>query len=176
MTESTGVIVSDIDMIPMRKSYYTDIPMKFTDDHFIVYRNVLICDRQYPICYNCATPKTWGDIFRVKSLANVRERLKELSPVNFDGRPGYEGWFTDQLVLFEKVNDWNTKTGNLIILNDNYTKFSRLDRIRPDHMSNLDSTCDKVSQSQFTDFHMPRPYQRNKYFIDKVVESLFRKN
>ena len=176
MKNASGVIVSDIDMIPTRKSYYTDIPLKFTDDHFVVYRDVLICDRQYPICYNCATPNVWGNIFGISSDKDIRQRLREFSPAEFDGRPGYQGWFTDQLVLFETVNKWNSNTGNLVILNDNYTNFSRLDRIRPDHMNDLETTRKKVSQGEFTDFHMPRPYSQNKYFIDKIVDSLVQKN
>jgi hypothetical protein len=174
--DSSGVLVSDIDMIPTRKSYYTDIPLKFGDDKFIVYRDVLVCDGQYPICYNCAPPNVWGNIFGIHSPEDVRKKIREFSPKNFDGRPGYAGWFTDQLVLFDVVNRWNSKMGNLVILNDNYTQFSRLDRIRSDHMNDLESTCKRVALSEFTDFHMPRPYTENKYFIDRVVEALFQEN
>lgn len=169
-----GVHVSDMDLLPMRKSYYVDIPQRFDNDRFVVYRDVIVQDKQYPICFNVAAPSIWREIFGVQSEAHVRTRLREWYPKGFNGAPGESGWFSDQLLLFQLVNNWNMTKGNrLVLLNDNMTGFKRLDRLDTDSTSkNMSATVTRVNRQEYTDFHMPRPYSQYKQHILELVKGL----
>ena len=72
-----GVIITDMDMIPMNRTYYTENIKSFDNNKFIYFReNVLFEHKQLAMCYNVAVPKIWKDIFKINS------HLIELFPGN----------------------------------------------------------------------------------------------
>ena len=52
-----GVMITDIDMLPMNNTYYTNCVKNFKNSHFITFRNGRIDKKQLIICYNCTGPK-----------------------------------------------------------------------------------------------------------------------
>ena len=115
-----GVMITDMDMIPMNRTYYTENIKSFDNNKFIYFReNVLFEHKQLAMCYNVAVPKIWKDIFKINSLEDIKNQIKVISQNNIirEGH-GNIGWSIDQLVLYKIVMEWNSKTNNLICLKE----------------------------------------------------------
>jgi hypothetical protein len=159
-----GVIITDMDMIPMSREYYVDNIKNIDNAKFVYYRDVLLfTDNQIAMCYNVATPKVWSEIFNIKSLQDIQNRLVEISSnIKYTGVPGESGWFTDQVDLFKRVMSWHMKTSNFVYLKDKETGFKRLDRINFGYNPSI----------TYTDYHGLRPYSQYKEINDRVVDNL----
>lgn len=138
-----GVLITDIDMFPMNRSFYIDPIAKIKTDHFVTYRG------GYFMCYNIASPSTWSDIFQIKSFDDCLEKLASSYPADYKGkfRPG---WNTDQVLLRKFVKGWDKVSTHhdFGIAND---LFARLDRTHGTPQD--DATKDKITNLQFSDFH-----------------------
>ncbi len=170
---SGAVIISDIDMIPMNKTYYISSISNVGDEKFVVYRDPLSHLNQYPICYNAALPRVWREIFHIESKADIANLLikwyhETENPISpFYGKTG--GF--DQMILFRYLNEWHQATGNLIKLCDSLTGCKRLDRSTPKILKLDRSMITNIIQHEYTDFHMLRPYHRYKKQI-RFIENL----
>ena len=113
-----GIIITDIDMLPMNTTYYTENIKNFSNDKFIYYReNICFNYEQLAMCYNVATNKVWKDIFQINSLEDVKKRLIDVySNINYVNGHGKSGWSTDQIHLYHFVRKWAANTGNFVIL------------------------------------------------------------
>ena len=152
-----GVVITDIDMLPMSRSYYTESIAPYDNSKFIYYRGDCCMDlREFAMCYNVATPRVWRDVFGMSSLEDIRRRLVWVSKraAILPGH-GSQGWNTDQRVLYSVVMDWNVKRGNLVRLDDTRTGFRRLDRgtfdIRDKQIQK------RIANGAYTDYHACRP-------------------
>lgn len=152
-----GVLITDMDMIPMNKTYYTENIKPFDNDRFIYYReNVCFHYKQIAMCYNVATPKIWRDIFRIHSIDDIRKYIKAVHDKNVikEGH-GNTGWSIDQETLYNKAREWNSKTGCFVRLNEKKTGFKRLDRINMDIYDI--NTITNIKNGVYTDYHCCRP-------------------
>ena len=141
-----GVMITDMDMLPMNRTYYTENIKSFDNSKFIYLReNICFEYNQIAMCYNVAVPKIWQEIFEINSVEDIRNRLKSIRHVE---------WCTDQLVLYKKVMEWNNKTNNLICLKENSTGFKRLDR-NTFGLNNI--IKENVSKGVYSDYHCYRP-------------------
>lgn len=164
-----GILITDIDIVPMNKEYYTESIKKYDNNKFICYRQLeCVGKNEMVICYNIAHQNIWSEIFSIKSENDIRRQIKNLyNNTKYIGHKDMPFWITDQLYLYEVTQRWNLNNQNLIILNDNLTKFKRLDRNRfPD-----ESILKSLIQSRiYTDYHMLRPYDKfssiNNFIID----------
>lgn len=154
-----GVMITDMDMLPMNRSYYTEHITSFDNSKFIYLRdNVCFDHNEIAMCYNVATPIIWKEIFEINSIEDIRNMLISTSENNIikEGQ-GNVGWSTDQVVLYKKVMEWNKKTNNLVCLKENNTKFHRLDR----GFSELNDTIKKnISNGIYSDYHCFRPMSK----------------
>src|SRR5712691_5208670 len=104
LADAGAVVVSDVDMAPMNARYFHRPAAHVDETHFVAYRDVLLAADEIPVCYNAALPQTWGAIFGVETLDDVRERLGEwAAPAEYSGEHGGTGWGTDQQILFRKL-------------------------------------------------------------------------
>ena len=56
-------MITDMDMLPMNRTYYTENIKSFDNSKFIYFRgNVCISHKEIAICYNVASPKTWKEM------------------------------------------------------------------------------------------------------------------
>jgi hypothetical protein len=155
-----SVITSDMDIIPLNKDYFTHPSTKYKNTSFVVYRNCIADQLQYPICYCLAKPSVWKNIFKIENESDICNLLREWYTSDYEiSSPNSIGWAQDQLQLFKYVNEWE---GEKILLSDDDTKFKRLDRL--DDLNGIDRL-----DSSYTDFHMPRPYERYKHLIDDIL-------
>lgn len=179
-----AVIISDMDIVPMCRRYYTDPISGFPDNNFVVYRgNVLISDSaQIAMCYNAARPAIWGEIFgshgRIDGIEDVRRILADWAAQcsEYDGRHGGQGWSFDQRVLFERVRAWASQGPNktrISVLDDGKTGFQRLDRSDLMRAGALSlAQAELIRDHLYTDYHLLRPYADYKMANDRIVQIL----
>ncbi len=157
-----GILITDMDMIPMNNNYYSKPIEHIDNDTFVCYRDVLIqTDKQIAMCYNIALSSTWSKVFNIHSIDDIIKQLQELSLKS--------SWYTDQLFLYKKVMDFKTKN-NVVILNDQLTKFKRLNRC--DFNSIDDKLIKMIASQQFSDYHVLRPYSKYKEQNDIILNKL----
>ena len=166
VTRDEGVLITDMDMIPMNRRYYVDSIASTSKDTFVVYRDVCL-PSEISMCYNIAHPSVWKSMFGDNSTQDI---LREWNGwVQYDGKHGGQGWNTDQRVLVWKFNMWN---GPKVILNDSITQFTRLDRIAHWDFQNKEALKQRVSNGYYADYHCLRPYKEHASTNDFVVRCL----
>jgi len=152
-----GVLITDMDMLPMNRTYYTEHIKPYENNKFIYMReNACFESREIAMCYNVAPPTVWKEIFEINSIEDIKERIKFVYQNNsiIEGH-GNIGWSIDQIHLYEKVFNWNNKTNNFICLKEKDTKFARLDRSL---LHQLDDTIkENISNGFYADYHCCRP-------------------
>tara|TARA_X000000368_G_scaffold401143_1_gene373724 strand:- start:2903 stop:3670 length:768 start_codon:yes stop_codon:yes gene_type:complete len=168
-----GVLITDMDIIPMNKNYYIEPIKKLDDDKFICYRQLeCVGKNEMVICYNIAYPQTWRDIFSIKTIQDIIFTIEEILYKNSEyvGHKHMPYWITDQLYLYNCTLRWSKNhLGRLIILNDKLTNFKRLDRGRfPDNSTLINL----IKVGYYSDYHMYRPYDQYKEVNDQIVDLL----
>ena len=165
-----GVMITDMDILPMNSTYYTENIKLYDNTNFIYYRgDICLCDREIAMCYNVATPLVWKEIFNISSIDDIRLRIKEVSDNNviIEGQ-GNIGWCLDQINLFKKVVAWNKKTNKFIRLDEKTTGFNRLDRVHSINILNLKL----IKEGKYSDYHCHRPFKKYKDLINQIYEAL----
>jgi hypothetical protein len=161
-----GVLITDMDMLPMNRSYYEDALKDISDDTFVTYRDVCL-PTEIAICYNIACPSVWKSMFSDMSTESILQTWYEGS--NYDGQHGGNGWGTDQKILLKIFNHWN---GPKVTLNDQITKYNRLDRIHPWIFEDHVQLTKSVRDGMYSDYHCLRPYSQYKDINDFLVSCL----
>jgi len=177
-----AILITDMDMLPLNRNYYIKSIKDIEDSNsFVVYRGFLKgMHGQYPMCYCAALPKVWSSVFEIKTLSDIVSKLKRQG-----GNSTNVQWFSDQIILFKKLNQWNSKTNKLRILRDASTGFLRLSRDEPHnhykyyindkkftpkiHNPTEDLKI-RLSNLEFADFHTPRPYKKFSRDINYIVD------
>lgn len=171
-----GVVVADVDMVPLSARYFARGAAGARADQFVAYRDVLLDLGEIPICYNAARPATWGDVFGVDSLDDVRARLDEWGRTfAYAGRHGGEGWTTDQRILHRTLLDRGASRRDVWILDDDYTGFRRLERTYVEKWGELSPAArDGLSRGRYTDFHCIAPDSPHAGLNEEVVDLALR--
>lgn len=154
-----GCIISDIDMIPILKDYYVDGAAFCPDEGFVVFRDKVehYCMHKYPMCYIAAKGKIFGSVFSVSNKEEIEDRILDFLDYDL-------GWNTDELLLYQFLDEWEKKGGNLVKLG--YGLGPRLDRGN----WKLDFLTLKVFD--YIDCHCPRPYSSYRESIDFIAKSV----
>jgi len=160
-----GVLITDMDMLPMNRRYYADSIKDIPDNTFVTYRDVCL-PTEIAMCYNIATPSVWRGVFGNSTTESLLQSWN--ASIVYDGKHGGQGWSTDQRILLKKFNYWN---GPKITLDDSITKFCRLDRGSPE-FNNMNTLLEKIKNGVYSDYHCWRPYSQYKEFNDLLVGSL----
>jgi hypothetical protein len=169
-----GIMITDIDIIPMNETYFTKYIENLADDLFIYYRGEI--DLKYnmiAICYNVALAKTWGEIFHIQSLDDIKSHLiKKSKEITYIEGHGNIGWNTDQLELYKHVMDWNKKTNKYFKLYDKDVQYNRLDR----HTFNINNKniniIKAIKNHRYSDYHLHRPYTQYEHIHNIIFNSL----
>ena len=174
-----GIIITDMDMIPMGKHYYTAQIKEFETSKFICYRPLdCVGENQMVICYNVAHYNIWGDIFKIKTKNDIVNTLRNIYNDNdYENIHGGKGWCLDQLYLYRSTQDWNEKTKSLIILNEKLVEHMKdviantnlYTRISIWNVNEVE-TLKNIRKELLVDFHVPRTYDLNN--VNKIVNLL----
>lgn len=171
---NTGVLITDMDMIPCSRAYYVDSIAPLRDDLFIQYRDVFdpYTNHEVPMCYNVALSSTWRELFPAGSWQELFDSLKAMyEEVGlYSGQPGKEGWHYDQMKLCKSVLSWPKTKSHFKILKDADLMFRRLDRNTFSDVS--DQMRNELQNGEYTDYHMYRPQSYYLNINKKVLEAL----
>jgi hypothetical protein len=130
LVETEGaVIVSDMDLYPLKPSYFHDPVAHLDERFFVTYRDHRLERGEIDMMFNAATPRTWAEVFGIESVADVREQLAVwASQTSYDGRRGREGWYTDQQTLYRRLMSWPARAERHWMLDDDYCGYHQLNR------------------------------------------------
>lgn len=149
-------IISDIDMIPLNKEYFTESIRNCPDDSFVVYRDKAYHagSLTYPMCYFAARGSVFQEVFQTYGLQDIAPMIQKLYALNI-------GWHTDEIVLYDYLHGWSGFEARCIKLGHYVEK--RIDRSYWMHDQRL------LRSGYYIDAHCPRPYSQYKACIDELV-------
>ncbi|MGC2310861.1 MAG: hypothetical protein WA432_04530 [Candidatus Babeliaceae bacterium] len=149
-------IISDIDMLPLSRSYFVDTVKKFNDTSCVVYRPYGYDKRKhrYPMCYIAAKGLVFGDIFQVSNVEDIRDMIIQWYEQKL-------GWITDELMLYKYIHAWKNFAGHCMLL-----QTKRYRRLHRDYWKYHE---DGITKGLYADAHLPRPYSHYKNEIDAVI-------
>lgn len=152
--EHETCLISDIDIIPLQKTYFLNSIKNIPENNFVVYRQYdKHTSTTYPMCYNAAKGSTFKELFGVNSIADI--------PAIITGwyNLGY-GWNTDERILAEHVNSFDQTRA--IKLHHDVQK--RIDRSHWHY--NSSKLKNNFYNNFYIDAHMIRPYHEHKQALD----------
>ena len=153
-------ITTDIDLIPLNSNYFVRACFEKGQGDFIIFRDVLLSEKQIAISYCGAYPSVWTNLTGVADITDAIKKISEdINIIQPDGIKGGPSWFYDQIKLYELIlgettANFNIKP-NINILQDEKLNFSRLDRAYINCREIfLKNTLINLSKT-FSDFHLP---------------------
>jgi hypothetical protein len=172
LIETTGaVMIADIDLYPLRRSYFFD-PIRHLDERFfVVYRDERLERAEIDIMFNAALPTTWGEVFDVSTVDDVRSELAQWARgLDYDGRRGWPGWYTDQQMLYSRLMSWSERDERLWIMDDQYCRYSRLNRDKLVAEAGLEAwRIEGMRRLEYSDFNCFVPYSEHREINDRVL-------
>lgn len=155
-------LISDIDMIPLSKQYFTESSSGITNNNLIIYSSdnpECLSEKMYPMCYFAANSEVFLKIFDLD--LNWEQFCLYLRNRN-------ESWYTDQKYLYEKTNNFCRKN-DCIFLNRGWSGMAhrRIDRASWGYDRSI------VSEGYYIDCHSLRPFKTFKKEIEELIELLF---
>jgi hypothetical protein len=166
-----AVIISDVDLYPLRRSYFVDPIEKLDERFFVSYRSVRFERAEVAIAFNAATPATWSELFNVSTLDDVRVRLTEwTSGVEYDGQRGGPGWYRDQEILYQTITRWPQAPARWWAFDDEYTGYHRLDKLDLERERGLEPHRRQALHKQiYSDYVCLFPYGAHREINDLVL-------
>jgi len=169
------VVTSDIDMLSLNPRLVDRSLSHLLSEHreFVVARNVLPYG-QFPICYNIGSPAAWKKLFAFPKDGSVEDFLKSVFTVR-TAQTGYEsthgglGWFADQEILFEKINELFLSGFRIAFLTDRETGHCRLDRATVKNPLQKISALKAAFAGLYTDYHIHLPVQKHQKLISLIL-------
>lgn len=175
-SEADFALLTDIDMLPLRPSYFSKI-VEFASENnsdFLVARDVLGPD-QYPMCYTVIRPSKLR--LELEKLGLMRKDLKSTlwavltytkkSELQSKVNKKQDSWYSDQRLLRELIDSNEASGGKVSRLDDASLAFRRLDRLY--HNALLSWLWGRLDRrSYFVDYHVhlnPRTRSRVLKFL-----------
>ena len=137
-------ILSDVDMVPINKRYFTLSVKGVSEETMVVYKQ-MPCANEYAMCYVAGKGKLFGKLFGIHnpSFEAIREKIKEWWSLKL-------GWATDQRVLYKAVQDC--------------VEF-RIKKLDHDYSRRIDRAGWKYDENKiryYIDCHMSQPFNCKK--------------
>ena len=168
-----GILITDMDMLPMNSKYFSENFKKYTNNKFINIGDLDIYN-QYYMCYNIASSKTWSDIFNIKSIQDIKDRIIKVFNENtyLEGH-GNIGWSLDQEHLHQYVTKWTNKTNNFIQLEPKNTEIKHHRLPRNNNTLKLNDTIEKdIKDHKYSDHHICRPFNKFEKQNNRIYDLL----
>ena len=161
LPDNEMILITDMDMLPMNDVYYKSELDKYNIEDFIYYRNIDI--NQIYMCYNAAHPKIWQKIFDIYNENDIEKKLYENYDKIYNGIPGCQGWYLDQIILYNKLINYP----HLHILN------KQIKRLEMDQFKIHIDNNEQLFIHKYDDAHFHRSYFANIQFIQNAEKQLF---
>lgn len=157
-----GILIADIDIIPLSKKYFLDQIEKIDDDSFINYTYEPFCDNicEYYMCYNVAKSNTWRKIFNINTRDDIDELLKKwYDSINYHYDDKYRskciGFHNDQKMLYKYIKD-SKDLINVVLLDRDVKRYDPDGKIIKDKKKLLD----EINKEKWNDFHIPKKFNK----------------
>ena len=154
-------ILSDIDQLPMSKSYFIDQISTLGDDKFVIYNDLCYGPdiQRFAMCYVAAQGRVFQDIFNIPDTASIAHILKTWASYNL-------GFDTDELLLYKYITQWTKYTTHCVKLGDTLGPWSnrRIQR----YLWQYDPK--KIQDKYYIDACLIRPYHEYKQELDKLAQ------
>ncbi len=153
-----GCLISDIDMLPISRSYFVDWAEDCPDDGLLIYKDgATYWENRFPMCYVAGKGSCFISLFGVTNLEEMAALVQDWASLGY-------GWNTDELMLYDIALEWERNGGRLVRLGHDVGP--RLDRGSwPKDFSHIDV-------SNYNDCHLPRPYSKYKASIDYIIQGV----
>ncbi len=152
-------IISDIDMLPLKRSYFVDNMAKVVNPKaLVVFRDHKSCTR-YPMCYLAAKGSVFQDLFQLNRIADIPATITEWYNFNI-------GWETDEILFYQAVLHWPKANQDLVKLGLGGSNRTRICR------SNWNYNLAELKSGLYVDAHLPRPYDQFEDQIDRLIKEL----
>lgn len=149
-----AALISDIDLLPLKISYFTEALNAHQQDKFVTFRADHMKKHKRPevvMCYNAAFPSIWSSIFGVTTISQMLEKLSLLhSKIEYEDKHNGKGWRTDQRVLYQLLKAWPAKVKQHVECSDAELNFSRMNSGDID----IDAACRFIRQQGVVDIHL----------------------
>lgn len=154
-------IISDIDMLPLNKDYFINSVKDIPDDKFVVYRDMAYGkdSLRFPMCYNAGKGYLFKDIFKINSVNDIENKIKEWVKKGCS-------WETDEVMLYTHVRGWNKFKSHCIFLGHTSMVPQRIDRVAWGYDKN------KLKNHYYIDAHMVRPLDKYYKEIKELADDL----
>lgn len=160
--QNKNILISDIDMIPLSKTYFTDNAKPYNNNSIVIYSSDAYPNNiRYPMCYVLSNTEIYKDIF---NLNDITFNDFMLNMVKY----GW-GWDTDEKYITQQINNSNY---NIVKLNRGWScgiANNRIDRVRWAYNPN------DLFNGRYIDCHSLRPYKNYKPAIDEMINYLYGK-
>jgi hypothetical protein len=131
-------LITDIDMIPLARSFFVD--WMATHDpgkmYAVDYANTLVQHLQLPICYIMGAGALWQQLVEIRDMADIYGRYQEWEQVARDYQSVHNGrnwtfdqqWLTKQFLTFEHgvvMGYTGLRLERFMVVPDHYQKLRR---------------------------------------------------
>lgn len=173
-----GVIIADIDILPLNKEYFVESIKDIENDKFIFINTTgRQIENEFYICYNIAIPNVWGELFKIKTAEDIKIKLKEwYTSIEYSYNDNYrslcKGFHHDQIILKKTIE--NNKNINLKILDK---KIRRLSPHKFDYTNKTIASKSIILNiireiKNFDDYHISRQLEFNNRLHEKIKDIL----
>ena len=129
LLKNKNIIITDIDIIPISTDYFINSINNYSNDTFVSFTDRYNKQKMSAICYNVANTEIWKKIFNINNKMDLINLIKKWYVFNnYDGKKNCDGWYNDQLKLYEYLLVYKNNNNKIITLNDKSLNFSRIDK------------------------------------------------
>ena len=174
-------ILSDIDLLPIKKDFFIDAVANIPDDKFVMYTNQVHSPGTYghsvgliaPTCFNAAKGKVFQEIFGInkkedisKTIQNWFDATLKLVPSLPEDDQMYFFYITDERMLTKHLRNWTGFNSQIIKLGHNFDHL--LERRKWEY------NISDFKNNYYFGAHLPRPYYEHdkKELVDKLLIEL----
>lgn len=155
--ENKNILISDIDMIPLSKSYFVDQVINYNDNSIIIYSSDAYSNNtRFPMCYVLANSEKYKKIFNINNCDFKSFINNILQTHNY-------GWDSDEIYM----------TNQIINSGENVIKLNRgwINGIAKDRVDRVfwQYNIYKLKNGLYVDSHLLRPYSNYYNEINKLV-------
>lgn len=168
---NVNILITDVDIIPISNNYFIEPIKDISNDKFITWTDRYSEKKMYAICYNLANTSTWKKIFNIHKINDINNFLISKYNPDYTGQKNCPGWYTDQLVLFEYLNN---HSDNLIVLQDNLIGYNRLNGKSESALQNIKTNKKDFLEKilTYSDFHIIRNYHKNINLLNDIFNKI----
>jgi len=154
-------LLSDIDLIPISKSYYVDRVKGFSPDMLVMYRDTAYSPemKRYAMCYIAAQGSLFKEIFGIYCVEDIPKLIKKWADIKL-------GFETDEKLLYRYLRAWGNFEKQTVKLgeSDKISAYTRIDRAKWGYDAER-----LLFEDSYIDCHCIRPYQKYKSEIDRLM-------